>query len=103
MKARWFFTFVTGARLLATTAAEQGPPDPFLEAGECRAAVAWRLHHQGYRQMHVNGMVVRNNLEVGDTITGVVRADGRYVPKQFGFTCSMDPNNGSMRFLHVGK
>lgn len=102
MRARWFFSFVTGAVLTAATALAGQPADMATqEMGACRAAVVAHLKHDGYHHLRLRNVYVRNAAD-GDTVTGTARAEGWYIPKRFSFTCSMNADDGSVRSVQVG-
>lgn len=67
----------------------------------CERAVEQRIRRDGYNNANFDAVKVDNRPGRNDWITGRVQADGRYRGQWFDFSCSANPETGSVRLVDV--
>ncbi len=60
----------------------------------CSSLMVNRIRDQGYWNVRIN-QVTRN--DIGNRVSGSAQADGRNRTQSFGFSCSLDPDTGTVR------
>jgi hypothetical protein len=77
---------------------------PDRDAGardRCRRAVEGRMHRDGFDRIEVESIHRDEGSGRGEWLIGVARAEGDHGPREFNFSCSVDPRDGDIRSVDV--